>query len=82
MWLLFEPRTVMPGVTEENRAAATDFSRERTVRRYNKMLNELISFGVAYSLRDPELHALGTAVGVDAVFRLGSDTAFSRRSRG
>src|SRR5208283_1616943 len=30
LWLLFESRTVMTGVTDENRAASTDFSRERT----------------------------------------------------
>ena len=83
LWLLFEPRTVMAGVTDDNRAAATDFSRERTVRRYNKQLNELISlWGGILRSGDSDLHALGTAAGVDAVFRLGSDTAFSRRSRG
>ena len=83
LWLLFEPRTVMTGVAEENRAASTDFSRERTVRRYNTMLNELISFWASLLAADgAELQALGITVGVDAVFKLGSDTAFSRRWRG
>ena len=83
LWLLFEPRTVMTGVTEENRSVATDFSRERTVRRYNTMLNELISFWAGLLAADgDELQALGITVGVDAVFKLGSDTAFSRRWRG
>lgn len=83
LWLLFEPRIIMKGVTEENRAASTDFSRERTVRRYNTMLNELIFFWASLIASDgAELHALGVTVGVDAVFKLGLDTAFSRRSRG
>ncbi len=71
------------GVTEENRAASTDFSRERTVRRYNTMMNELISFWANLLAADgAELQALGVTVGVDAVFQLGLDTAFSRRWRG
>lgn len=83
LWLLFEPRTIMTGVTEESRAASTDFSRERTVRRYNTMLNELISFWANLLAADgAELHALGVTAGVDAIFTLGSDTAFSRRWRG
>jgi len=73
----------MTGVTEENRSVSTDFSRERTVRRYNAMLNELISFWASLLAADgDELQALGITVGVDAVFKLGSDTAFSRRRRG
>jgi hypothetical protein len=83
LWLLFESRTVMTGVSDENRGAATDFSRERTVRRYNTVLNELITFWASLLAADgSELHALGAAVGVDAVFKLGADTAFSRRWRG
>ena len=83
LWLLFEPRTIMMGVTEENRAASTDFSRERTVRRYNTILNELISFWARLLAADgAELQALGIAVGVDAIFKLELDTAFLRRSRG
>lgn len=83
LWLLFEPRTIMAGVTDDTRAAATDFSRERTVRRYNKPLNDLISFWAGLlGTGGSDLHALGVSAGVDAVFRLDSDTAFSRRSRG
>jgi len=83
LWLLFEPRTVIMGATEDNRSASMDFSRERTIRRYNKPLNELISFWAELFAMDPsELHALGVSTGVDAVFRFGSNTAFSRRSRG
>lgn len=36
LWLLFEPRTVFQGITEQNRFVASDFSRERSVKRYNR----------------------------------------------
>lgn len=82
LWLLVEPRTVMVGVNDSNRAAATDFSRERTVRRYNKQLNDLISFWTSYlAAGGTEVRALGVSTGVDAAFKLGTDTAFSRRVR-
>lgn len=83
LWLLFEPRTVMTGVTEDNRGASTDFSRERTVRRYNKPLNEIISFWAdLLAANGAELDALGISTGVDAIFTLETTTAFSKRSRG
>lgn len=82
LWLLFEPRTVFTGITNENRLIATDFARERTVRRYNRSLNELIScWSNLLSAGGAELHALGVSAGVDAVFKLGLDTAFSKRAR-
>jgi hypothetical protein len=47
------------------------------------MLNELIFFWANLLAADgAELQALGVTVGVDAVFQLGLDTAFSRRWRG
>lgn len=83
LWLLFEPRTVFSGMTEDNKAFATDFARERTVRRYNRTLNDLISFWAdLLSCRGAELHALSVSTGVDAVFKLGLNTAFSKRARG
>ncbi len=83
LWLLFEPRTVFVGTTEENKTVATDFARERTVRRYNSQLNELISFwAVLLSGGGTELRALGVSAGVDAVFELGLNTAYSKRARG
>jgi NAD-dependent SIR2 family protein deacetylase len=83
LWLVFEPRIVFSGMTRENRGAATDFARERTVRRYNRPLNELISFWAdVLSAGGAELRALGISAGVDAVFKLGANTAYSRRSRG
>jgi NAD-dependent SIR2 family protein deacetylase len=82
LWLLVEPRTVFLGVTDENRSAATDFARERIVKRYNRLLNELLSFWAGKLAKNgEELRALGVDAGVDAVFRLNSDTAFSRRIR-
>jgi hypothetical protein len=82
LWLLFEPRTVFEGVTVQNRLAATDFGRARTVKRYNRQLNELISFWAdKLSKNGAELRALGVESGVDAVFCLNANTAFSRRIR-
>jgi hypothetical protein len=83
LWLLVEPRTVFEGVTDYNRSLATDFARERTVNRYNRQLNELISFWAQKLAKNgEELHALGVDIGVDAVFRLNADTGFSWRIRG
>jgi hypothetical protein len=82
LWLAFEPRTVFIGMTDENRPAATDFARERTVRRYNKQLNSLFDFLSAVLANEGNpLRALGIGDGVDAVFSLGTVTAFSRRVR-
>ena len=82
LWVLVEPRTILVGVDDTNRAAATDFTRERTVKRYNKDLNNLISFWTAcFAGGGLEVRALDVTTGVDAAFRLGTDTAFSRRVR-
>lgn len=80
LWLLIEPRTVFDGITENSRAAATDFARERTVKRYNRQLNDLLAFwAVLLAGNGGDLRALGVGDGVDAVFRLSADTGFSRR---
>jgi NAD-dependent SIR2 family protein deacetylase len=82
LWLLVEPRTVFEGITENNRAAAADFARERSVPRYNRQLNDLIAFWAVLLAGDgEELRALGIGDGVDATFRLSSDTGFSRRAQ-
>jgi hypothetical protein len=71
LWLLFEPRTIFVGLNDSSRAAGADFSRERTVRRYNRNLNDLIDFWSRHLYGDgSQLRALGI-----------SDTAFSRRAR-
>jgi hypothetical protein len=82
LWLLLVPRTVFEGLTESNRAAATDFARERSVRRYNPALNALLEFwSTLFASPQRDLAALGVSAGVDAVFRLGDVTAFSGRAR-
>lgn len=81
LWLLIEPRSIFDGITDSNKAAAADFARERTVRRYNRQLNDLIAFWASLLAGDNgDLRALGVGDGVDATFRLSSDTGFSRRT--
>jgi hypothetical protein len=81
LWLLIEPRTVFEGITVGNKAIAADFARERTVKRYNRQLNGLVGFWAKFIAGDGgDLRSLCIGDGVDAVFRLGADTAFSRRS--
>ena len=82
LWLLVEPRTVFDGLTDDNKPAAADFARERTVKRYNRQLNSLIAFWASLLAGDGgDLRALDVGDGIDAVFRLFSDTGFSRRAR-
>lgn len=82
LWLLVEPRAVFDGITSDNKAAAAEFARERTVKRYNRRLNELIAFWADLLTDDGgDLRALGIGDGVDAAFRLASDTGFSRRAQ-
>ena len=81
LWLLVEPRTVFEGINDENRAAAASFARERTVKRYNKQLNDLIVFWADLLSRNGgDLRALEVGAGVDAVFSLSGSTGFSRRA--
>ena len=80
LWLLFDPCTVFEGVTDDNRAAAVDLARERTVRRYNKKQNDLIDFWARHlSQGESEMRSFNTGAGIDAVFRLSSLTGFSWR---
>jgi hypothetical protein len=81
LWVLIEPRTVFEGISDENRGVAADFSRERSVKRYNRQLNALIAFWAKrIAAGGDELRSFGIGDGVDAVFRLSGDTAFSRRA--
>ena len=80
LWLLIEPCTVFAEVTDDNRAAAASFARERNVSRYNRALNDLIGFWADYlACGGEELRALDVGHGVDAAYRLSSITGFSRR---
>jgi hypothetical protein len=80
LWLLIDPCTVFDGIDDANKAFAADFARERTVRRYNRPLNDLLAFWADHLSGDAELRALGIGDGIDAVFRLSPDTAFSWRA--
>ena len=81
LWLLVEPRIVFDGLTDDNRAAATGFAREKTVKRYNRILNDLVGFWASVLAgTGDELRALDISDGVEAVFTLSADTAFSRRA--
>lgn len=81
LWLVFEPRIVFEGKTDENAAAAADFGRERTVRRYNRQLNDLFGFWAGLLAGEGRpLTALGIGDGVDASFRISPETAYSKRA--
>ncbi len=81
LWLLFEPRTVFSGINAENRLAATDFARERSVKRYNRQLNSLLDFWSRWlSQEGSALRALDVGDGIDAVFSISPITGFSRRA--
>ena len=81
LWLVFDPRTVFDRVTQDNRNAATAFARERSAKRYNKVLHDLLNFWSAkLSHNREELRALGIGDGIDAAFRISPTTGFSRRS--
>ena len=80
LWMLFEPRIVFDGLDDASRFVASEFARERTARRYNRKLNELLDFWSKYlSQNGAELRAIGTGDGVDAVFQLSTRTAGSWR---
>ena len=80
LWVLIEPRSVFVGIDDENKAAATDFARERTVRRYNRALNDLIDFWSHFLAGDGSpISALGISEGVDANFSFSPTSAFSKR---
>jgi hypothetical protein len=80
LWLLIDPCTVFDDIDDTNKALAADFARERTVRRYNRQLNDLLGFWAEYLAQSGELRAFGTGDGIDAVFLLSPDTAFSWRA--
>jgi len=80
LWLVFDPCTVFDGISDSNRSIASDFARERTVKRYNRQLNDLVAFWAdILSAGGEEIKAFGTGDGIDAAFQLSASTAFSRR---
>lgn len=81
LWVLFDPGIVFEGVNPANKSAAADFARERTVKRYNSKLNDLLDFwGETIAQGGRELRAFGIGDGVDATFRLATTTAYSKRA--
>ena len=80
LWMLVEPRTVFEGLNDTNRTAAADFARERTVKRYNRELSQLLDFwSNCFAQGDDNLRALSIGDGIDAVFRLSGRGAGTRR---
>lgn len=79
LWLLVEPRVVFDGLSDTNRAAASSFARERTIKRYNRQLDSLISYWTTVITSSGDLRALGIGTGVDASFRLSAKLPVSRR---
>ncbi|MCE2432655.1 MAG: SIR2 family protein [Candidatus Latescibacteria bacterium] len=80
LWLLIEPRTVFDGITQENKMISADFGRERSVRRYNKQLNDLVEFWSRHLGQNKgNLRTLDIGDGIDAIYRLSPITGFSRR---
>lgn len=80
LWLLIDPCIVFDGINDANKSVAADFARERTVKRYNRQLNDLLAFWAIRLAGSSELRALGIGDGIDAVFRLSAEMAFSRRA--
>ena len=77
LWMLLDPRVVFDGVTDATKAAAADFARERTVKRYNRELDQLIDFWAGH-LSGERLSALGIGDGIDAAFSVAAHTSYSK----
>lgn len=76
LWLLVEPRIVFDGGNEETKAITSDFARERTVRRYNQMLDKLIHYWSG-RLAGEDLRTFAIGDGLDAVFDIDRRSAHS-----
>jgi NAD-dependent SIR2 family protein deacetylase len=84
-WLLLEP-TIWTEKTDDEAAAhrAREFARERRAQRYNKQWNQVLEGWIHLLLQGgpaKEFRAFGIGDGVDAVFTLSKNTAFSRRAK-
>ena len=80
LWLLVEPRIRFDGAMETTKTAAASFARERTVQRYNRQLDKLISYWAETITASGGLRALGLGAGIDAHFRLSGDLPMSWRA--
>ena len=76
LWLLLEPRIVFDCASEETKAITSDFARERTVRRYNPILDRLIqSWSERFAGEGLRAFAIGD--GLDAAFDIDRKSAHS-----
>lgn len=86
LWLLFEPTVwIHRGKGVELDDAAREFVRGRAAGRFNTTWNELIEEWknlLVAGVAEREVRAFGIGDGIDAVFKLSSVTAFSRRVAG
>src|SRR3546814_3384723 len=57
LWLLVDPRVVFDGVTNENKAFAADFARERTAQRYNQKIDKLVAFWTKQDRKSTRLNS-------------------------
>ena len=81
LWVVFEPRVVFDGIDSSNRTTAAQFGIRRTVKRYNQSLDQLLHiWSVRLAKGGEPLRALAIGDGIDAVFRLGTRNAASRRA--
>lgn len=76
LWLLLDPAIVFEGTTDETKAVTADFARERTVKRYNRDLDKLISFWASL-LAGEDMPILGIGDGIDGRFSVASSTAYT-----
>ena len=76
LWLLLEPRIVFDGASEETKAITSDFARERTVRRYNPVLDKLIQYW-STRIAGEDLRTCAIGDGLDAVFEIDRKSAYS-----
>lgn len=88
LWLLLTPTLwTSEATSEDGKAQAAEFKRERKAKRYNNIGAQFLEAWRDLVLGNPssasavEVRALGIADGVDAVFSVGLTTAFTRRAR-
>lgn len=87
LWVLLEPTVVGDESPDSERGAEwrkvrAEFVRQRVAGRYNSTVNDLLRAWAAIltaGSTEREIRALGVSDGLDAVFTLGSTTAFTRK---
>ena len=86
LWLLCEPTAWVERLGgDAEKAARADFVRGHLAKRYNRLANDLLAAWRDVLLggeREGMFTAFGSSDGVDATFRIGPTTAYSRREVG